>query len=101
MKQILILCVLMYGGIGIQWLLRNYGLADLFGNNYRVYLLCLTWCSMSVGMHVLNKTLADKLMAPGLIATAQMIIAVVVVGGAFGRELLDATGRQLRYWLVV
>jgi len=56
---------------------------------------------MSVGMHVLNKSLAVELQAPALISAAQMCLAVVAVGAASLKEFCQATGRQMGLWMVV
>jgi drug/metabolite transporter (DMT)-like permease len=102
MFQIFVLCVCMYGGIALMWGLfwrlpeENAGKA-----HGRVFLLCMTWASMSVGMQVLNKTLVSKLQAPALISVGQMWIAVLLVGIPSYKELLDAPRRQLMIWLIV
>jgi drug/metabolite transporter (DMT)-like permease len=92
----------MYGGIalmwGLFWRLPEENAGKVHG---RVFLLCMTWASMSVGMQVLNKTLVSKLQAPALISVGQMWIAVLLVGIPSYKELLDAPRRQLMIWLIV
>jgi len=102
MFQIFLLCVFMYSGIalmwGVFWLMPKQNAAKAHG---KVFLLCMTWASMSVGMQVLNKTLVSKLQAPALISVGQMWIAVVLVGIPSYKELLDAPRSQLLIWLIV
>merc|ERR1719188_2059384 len=104
MFQIFTLCVCMYGGIALMWAFF-WDLPDGPGHtskaNGKVFLLCMTWASMSIGMQVLNKTLVSKLQAPALISVGQMWIAVVLVGIPSYKELLDAPRRQLMIWLIV
>mmetsp|Transcript_49513 Transcript_49513/g.128463 ORF Transcript_49513/g.128463 Transcript_49513/m.128463 type:complete len:453 (-) Transcript_49513:95-1453(-) len=101
MVQIFILCVCMYGGTAVMWGIF-WSLPDSAAKtNGKVFLLCMTWASMSVGMQVLNKTLVSKLQAPALISVGQMWIAVVLVGIPSCKELLDAPKEQLVTWLVV
>lgn len=70
-------------------------------NSARVALVCITWASTSIGMHVLNKSLATSLRAPGIITLAQMAMAVVVMGCTSFAELRQVNGRQLLIWMVV
>jgi len=102
MTQVLALCSCMYGSIALMWALfwrlPERHAARAHG---RVFLLCMTWASMSVGMQVLNKMLVSKLQAPALISVGQMWIAVVLVGIPSCKELLDAPKEQLLTWLVV
>jgi len=102
MVQIFALCVSMYGCIAVMWALfwrlPERHAARVHG---KVFLLCMTWASMSVGMQVLNKMLVDHLQAPALVSVAQMWIAVVLVGIPSYKELLDAPKRQLLIWLIV
>jgi len=106
-RQIFVLCVTMYGTIAILWALYwqrtkatvagvNQGM-----ENFYVTLLCISWASMSVGMHVLNKSLVEYLQAPALISGAQMLMAVVVMGSTSGDKLFLVPPGQLKRWLVV
>lgn len=101
LTQVCKLCSIMYGTIGALWVV--YMRAPKGDNTARIYiaLLCATWASTSVGMHVLNKGLATKLKAPALISAAQMIIAVGIVGGMSYKRLVEAPRRQLFIWLIV
>ncbi|CAK0801214.1 unnamed protein product [Prorocentrum cordatum] len=102
MVQIFVLCVCMYGGISLMWaLFWRLPEEHAFKAHGRVFLLCMTWASMSVGMQVLNKTLVSKLQAPALISVGQMWIAVVLVGIPSYKEVLDAPKGQLLIWLIV
>jgi len=102
MFQIFVLCICMYSGIALMWALFWYLPTDHANKaNVRVFLLCMTWASMSVGMQVLNKTLVSKLQAPALISVGQMWIAVLLVGIPSYKEVLDAPKRQLLTWLIV
>merc|ERR1719291_1318109 len=102
MTQIFALCVCMYGGIAAMWVLfwrtPERHAARVHG---KVFLLCMIWASMSVGMQVLNKMLVSKLQAPALISVGQMWIAVVLVAVPSYKELLDAPKWQLMTWLIV
>jgi len=102
MFQMFVLCVCMYGGISVMWAFF-WWLPEEHAHkaNGRVFLLCMTWASMSVGMQVLNKTLVSKLQAPALISVGQMWIAVVLVGIPSYKEVLGAPRGQLLIWLVV
>lgn len=96
--------VVFYGSIGSLWLLHwhvsKQGQSP-FMDRMKVGLLCLTWASMSIGMHVLNKSLATTLKTPSLITIAQMIVAVVLMGCTSFRDVLQASGKQLLTWMVV
>jgi drug/metabolite transporter (DMT)-like permease len=104
MFQIFVLCVCMYGGIALMWVFF-WSLPERDGHvskaNGKVFLLCMTWASMSIGMQVLNKTLVSKLQAPALISVGQMWIAVVLVGIPAYKDLLDAPKGQMLVWLIV
>lgn len=101
-EQIFSLCVVMYGAIGFLWLAKRRVPKDsAYADTAHVVLLCATWAAMSVGMHVLNKSLAVELQAPALISAAQMCLAVVAVGAASLKEFCQATGRQMGLWMVV
>jgi len=102
LHNIVILCVGMYGSIGLLWIWFKFSIVEGVQKEYvHIALLCLTWCSTSVGMHVLNKSLATVLQAPALIAIVQMVIAVLVVAPLSIRNLLEADGRQMRFWLII
>lgn len=98
--QICTLCCLMYGAIAGLWFIYSRLPKERTGTFYTL-LLCITWASTSVGMHVLNKSLATKLKSPELITIVQMAIAVLLVGGMSYRRLLEADRRQVRVWLIV
>lgn len=105
LSQIFPFCVLMYGSVAAMWVCHsvcNKGL-KVKGEvtNAYIALLCVTWCSFSVGMHVLNKGLAGSLEAPCLISIIQMVIAVLLIGGTSYRQFLEANREQMRTWLVV
>jgi len=104
--RIFALCLSMYSVIGIGWLVYMYTLKHSTApptlvKVYRVGLLCCSWSSMSVGMHVLNKVLMSNLKAPALVSMAQMLLAVLIMGPIFSRELLGIKGRVLGYWMIV
>lgn len=104
--RIFALCVSMYSVISIGWLVYWYTLkrssapATLV-RVYRVGLLCCSWSSMSVGMHVLNKVLMSNLHAPAVVSSAQMLMAVLLTGPVFCSDLLKLEGPVLGCWLVV
>lgn len=99
------LCALMYGSIGMMWALhalQNKGLpAKTEVTKAYIGLLIATWGACSVGMHVLNKSLADSLQAPSIISSIQMFIALIVFGFLNFREFLEADRREMMVWLVV
>mmetsp|Transcript_12857 Transcript_12857/g.29161 ORF Transcript_12857/g.29161 Transcript_12857/m.29161 type:complete len:373 (-) Transcript_12857:206-1324(-) len=104
--KILGLCLCMYSVIGIGWLVYWYTLKRSvapsgFACTYRVGLLCCSWSSMSVGMHVLNKALMSNLQAPAVVSTVQMMLAVLLTGPIFCGDLLRLEGRVFGYWLIV
>jgi len=67
----------------------------------RLALLCLSWCSMSLGMQVLNKSVVASLRAPALIAAVQMLIAVIGVGAMSIKDFTSMNFRLLGPWMVV
>jgi len=97
-SRIFLLCVIMYGGIAALWAINiKSGSPEAF----RVGLLCISWASMSVGMHVLNKALVDYLHAPALITTLQMWLTVLVVGARSWGDLCRSPRGQVLQWLIV
>mmetsp|Transcript_84938 Transcript_84938/g.150423 ORF Transcript_84938/g.150423 Transcript_84938/m.150423 type:complete len:388 (-) Transcript_84938:75-1238(-) len=105
LTQIFPFCALMYGSIAGLWMLYSfyYRAAAVKGEHGTAYiaLLCITWCSFSVGMHVLNKSLAGSLEAPSLISIIQMVIAVFLLGAYNFKQFMEANRQQMRTWLVV
>jgi len=63
--------------------------------------LCLSWASMSVGMHVLNKALVDYLQSPAIITAFQMVLTVLVVGVRSWGDLMKSPRDQLLKWMAV
>eukprot|EP00405_Crypthecodinium_cohnii_P046669 CAMPEP_0206582090 /NCGR_PEP_ID=MMETSP0325_2-20121206/34258_1 /ASSEMBLY_ACC=CAM_ASM_000347 /TAXON_ID=2866 /ORGANISM="Crypthecodinium cohnii, Strain Seligo" /LENGTH=462 /DNA_ID=CAMNT_0054088667 /DNA_START=69 /DNA_END=1453 /DNA_ORIENTATION=+ len=117
-RQIFMLCVTMYGFIGLLWLVywsktkgtaaaRTTQLAQApttaneQASPFYVGLLCASWASMSVGMHVMNKSLVSYLEAPALISAIQMIIAVVAMAFSAGSKFKDLPRSQLKSWMFV
>jgi len=104
--RILALCVAMYVGIGICWVIYWYAKSYWVAQRsivkwYRVGLLCISWSTMSVGMQVLNKVLMTSLKAPAVVSTVQMLLAVLLVGPFFARQVLEAPAKELGRWMVV
>lgn len=97
-SQIFVMCVVMYGGIAILW---GINLKAGAPETYKAALLCLSWSTMSVGMHVLNKALVGYLEAPSVISAVQMMTTVLVVGPKAWTDLRDAPRDQLLRWMVV
>jgi len=98
--QILLFCATMYCLIGVMWLLYlKFG--GVRSPEVKMTLLCISWASMSIGMHVLNKTLVVALDTPSLVAAAQMTITVGATLCMSGRELLATDRQQLTQWLIV
>jgi len=104
-RQIFMLCVVMYGSIGLLWVFhwKRKGSSALSADGALFYiaLLCVSWASTSVGMHVLNKSLVSYLEAPALISAAQMALAVFVMGATSGHMLWNAPREQIFRWLIV
>mmetsp|Transcript_83766 Transcript_83766/g.194876 ORF Transcript_83766/g.194876 Transcript_83766/m.194876 type:complete len:371 (+) Transcript_83766:50-1162(+) len=105
--KILSLCVAMYAFIAVCWSIYWYMLKrrnetpSLAAQRCRVGLLCVTWSSMSVGMHISNKVLMNSVHAPAVVSTVQMLIAVMVMTPIFGGQLLQVQGQALRCWMIV
>jgi drug/metabolite transporter (DMT)-like permease len=101
---IAMLCGIMYSCIGIAWFtfwnVTWKGTTEAIAN-IRIVLLCLTWCSTSLGMHILNKSVMTVLPAPELIAIIQMAIAASCVGPFTITYLYKTEWQQLRTWMVV
>mmetsp|Transcript_23938 Transcript_23938/g.65234 ORF Transcript_23938/g.65234 Transcript_23938/m.65234 type:complete len:381 (-) Transcript_23938:47-1189(-) len=105
-NKIFALCVSMYSLIGVGWLVYWYTLKRSaapsgFVKVYRVGLLCCSWSSTSVGMHVLNKVLMGNLHAPAVVSAAQMLLALLITGPVFCGEVVKLEGKVLGYWMVV
>jgi len=96
--RIFIMCVIMYGGIALLWGINiRSGQPEMF----RIGLLCVSWASMSVGMHVLNKALVDYLQSPALISAFQMALTVLVVAARSYQDVLGSPRAQILKWMVV
>lgn len=95
-------CVCVYGTIAVLWA-SYYALMkhDVKGSPVYVGLLCLTWCSMSVGMHVTNKSLATELASPFLIITVQMLFGLLAMIPSCYAQFKNVSSHQLIAWLVV
>lgn len=103
-QRILILSVVMYGFIGCLWLVKwtCYSVSDNKSILHTV-MIALTWASLSIGMNVLNKSLSAQLKSPCLIATVQMLVAVITTVCTAFSELRKAFEHpeQLKMWLAV
>jgi len=104
-KQIFPMIFGMYGSLAILWVIHSRVAGDkqqvgVLGYQ-KVGLLCLTWCTMSVGMHTLNKTLAVLLGAPSLIALTQMAVSVIIFGAISWRDIAVANRSQMFTWMIV
>lgn len=95
----LMLCVVMYFIVALLWA----GKAALGAGRgvLRVAVLCATWSSTSIGMHVLNKSLAGNLKSAGIISVVQMFVAACVMCCTSFGKLKEVPGTQLRTWLIV
>lgn len=91
----------MYGSLGIFWFLFSKMPAKPEGHQIKVALLCFTWCSMSIGMHTLNKALAVLLGAPSLIALSQMLVSVIIFGAMAWRDVLESDRSEILIWMIV
>lgn len=105
LSQIFSLCLFMYGGVAAMWIfhLLKHGSFTLKGpvTNAYIAMLCISWSSFSIGMTVLNKSLASSLKSPSIISGIQMVIAMVVLGSTSFRQLWTANLREVSLWLVV
>jgi hypothetical protein len=102
LAQIFTLCVVVYGSLGLLWLVYlRLPTGDPRIENFRLGVLCASFCSCAIGMHVLNKSLASTLQAPSLITAAQMAICVAALGASSFKQLLDSPRKQLMMWLFV
>merc|ERR1719343_1895181 len=96
--EIFVMCVCMYGGIALLWAANTkWGSPE----HARTALLCISWASTSVGMHVLNKALVGYLSGPALISAFQMGLTVLVVSVRSWNELKGAPRQQLLQWMIV
>merc|ERR550539_2209942 len=97
-SQIFMMCVFMYGGIALLW-----GVNTKCGSleHARIAILCISWSSTSVGMHVLNKALVGYLAGPALISAIQMLLTVLFVSARSWHELKAAPRQQLLQWMIV
>lgn len=114
-RQIFTMCIVMYGTIAVLWIayfsrrtavdrrtpVDGTATQNEQASAFYVGLLCASWASMSVGMHVLNKSLVSYLQAPAVISAVQMVIAVVVVGFMSGLKILTVPRRQILRWMFV
>lgn len=103
LKPIVALCVIIYGLLSLLWafFLTHPPKEGPKREYMKVALLCVSWASCSVGMHVLNRCLAFQLTPPVLITLVQMAIAVGLVGICSFRQLRVADRRQLGKWMIV
>lgn len=90
-----------YGGIALlcamfRGLLKKHPDAGIM----RVGLLCVSWLSMSVGVHVLNKLLASTLRTPALITLVQMVVAALAMIPTSFHKLVVVPPSQMRTWLL-
>lgn len=109
-QEIFPLCATMYGVIACAWMSwfwyhrRDPSLRreqEQQAVVAYVLLLCVTWCSFSVGMHVLNKSLASSLESPAIISIVQMLIAVGIMAATSWSTIRQATFSQVKIWLIV
>lgn len=102
LQSIFTFCVVLYGSLGALWLAYSkIPKQDVRYAWLHIGLLCITWAAMSVGMHVLNKTLVVALNAPALITIFQMVVACSVMLVTSWRQLAQANRKELLIWLVV
>lgn len=94
----------MYGGIAVLWLLyftlRKH-VADSFLKVCYVGMLMATFASMSIGMHILNKSVVGSLKAPVLVAVIQMAMAVVIVSPMTISQWSKLSLSTIGKWMVV
>jgi drug/metabolite transporter (DMT)-like permease len=96
------LCTIMYGSIGAAWLVYlRMPEKSASRESMKLALLCVSWCSTSIGMHILNKAVMSVLPTPELISIFQMAMAVLAVGPFAIKSLLETEWRQLKFWLLV
>jgi hypothetical protein len=96
------LCAIMYGCIGAAWLAYlRIPEKIAWKESMKLALLCVSWCSTSIGMHILNKAVMSVLPTPELIAIFQMALAVLAIGPFAIKSLLETEWHQLKFWLIV
>lgn len=94
------MCVVMYGGLSVVWLLtRVIGIED--SSLLQLVILMVSWSSMSVGLQLLNKSLVTCLDSPAVISVVQMVIAAMVFAPGFIPELRTVPRSQLRRWCII
>merc|ERR1719420_1153365 len=100
LTSIFIFCIFVYGALGATWFVYSRFDKPVVAR-YELPLLCVTFCSMSAGMHVLNKSLVSTLKAPGLITAAQMLMAVLALSVTSLPQLMQSSPKQLFTWLLI
>jgi len=98
--SIFIFCAVLYGGIAALWLLFKQMKAEE-GSVQHTGLLCVTFGSMSLGMHLLNKSLVTALDAPCLITGIQMLVAAVAMGAMQWEKIMQTEGKHAMVWMIV
>jgi len=102
MMQLGIFCMVVYGALGLAWMLflqipkthEQHGYFELV-------LLCATYMAMSAGMVVVNKSLAVSLESPSLITCAQMAMAAGVLACTSFKTLMNCDRKMLFTWLLI
>jgi len=102
---IFVLCIVSYVAMSLLWtsyliFTRRSGMGSRTGRVYTL-LVCLSWGLFSVCMQVLNKAVVERTMAPSLISSVQMLIAVAIMLPFSMHELFSLETKQLCRWLVV
>eukprot|EP00746_Dinoflagellata_sp_MGD_P165278 gnl/MRDRNA2_/MRDRNA2_94453_c0_seq1.p1 gnl/MRDRNA2_/MRDRNA2_94453_c0~~gnl/MRDRNA2_/MRDRNA2_94453_c0_seq1.p1 ORF type:complete len:447 (-),score=50.39 gnl/MRDRNA2_/MRDRNA2_94453_c0_seq1:324-1664(-) len=93
--------IVLYSSLAILWWIWSKMPESYRNHTGKILLLCASWCSMSVGMHTLNKALTVLLGTPSLIALSQMAVSVVIFGITSWRDVAEAPKGQILIWMVV
>merc|ERR1719262_1678465 len=100
--SIFLFCAVLYGGIAALWLLfKQLPKDSQEGSVHHTGLLCLTFGSMSLGMHLLNKSLVTALDAPCLITGIQMLVAAGAIIIMQSGTILQTEGKHALVWMIV
>merc|ERR1719379_2792401 len=85
-SSIFLFCAVLYGGIAALWLLfKQLPKESQEGSVQHTGLLCLTFGSMSLGMHLLNKCL----------------VAAVAICAMQWEKIIKSEQKQVLMWMIV
>jgi len=101
-SSIFLFCAVLYGGLGALWLVfKQLPKESQEGSVQHTGLLCITFGSMSLGMHLLNKSLVTALAAPCLITGIQMLASAVAIIIMQWDKIKETEHKQALVWMIV